>query len=183
MQTETDFIEAKGKEAIGVNFIKTLLGTSGYKVSEFGLEHHNQEIITKIRGKYSSNTNKKIAAMPDLVVIDESTQEAWLLEIKYKSSFAPEKVAFSYKHMDDYREFWKEATLVIISPTPPYCICIDVNKIEPNQLKKIVNCKAGGCLEEWDFSNPKVYCSLIEKFTKVSEENFKKQLHLLGVKE
>jgi hypothetical protein len=183
---EPKWYESKAKEGMGLNFIKTVFGISGYTVRDYGIEHHNLEIMDKIKGKYSSDTNKKISTMPDLAVIDEETKEATLVEVKYQTkNFVLNNIALAYKHMENYIQFWKEAVLIIISPSTPLinCICVDVNKVDKNKhFLKYVDV-GNTCFELWDFTTPKAFCLLHEKFPKVTEENFNKQLHLLGVKQ
>jgi len=50
--TNKEWVESKAKERYSQNFVKTVLELSGYKVMNFGVENHNQEIITLISTNY-----------------------------------------------------------------------------------------------------------------------------------
>jgi hypothetical protein len=82
MDNNSEWIEAKAKETMGQNFVKTILGLSGYEVMNFGVENHNLEIIKLIKTNYNPKTNRRLLSMPDFVVVDEDTKESWLVEFK-----------------------------------------------------------------------------------------------------
>ena len=180
-----EWYDGKGKEALSQAFIKNVLDSSGYTVKGFGIEQHSQEIIEKIKNiDYKSETKKKLSSIPDIVVIDENTKEVFLTEVKFQTmSFLSNPVALAYKKMDDYLQYWRETTLIVTSPSFPYCICVDVNKVDKEKHFKRYQEGPKGRFELWDFTTPKVFCFLHEKFPKVTEEKFNNQLHLLGVKD
>jgi len=124
MSTETEWIESKAKERLSQNFVKTVLELSGYKVMDYGIENHNQEIIKQIKTNYSPDTNRRLLSMPDYVVVDEESKETWLIEVKYRSfkyyfDMKKSNIAFKYAHMKDYQGFWKDATLILIFNVSP----------------------------------------------------------------
>lgn len=175
------FIVNKAKGVVGINFVRTILELSGYMVKDFGIEHYSEEIIKQVKDKKTFQINRKLSTMPDLVVVDEKTQESWLVEVKYQTRdiSGNNTIALTWNIMKDYLEFWKEATLVITSPTPPYCFCVDLAKIETRHKKGVLPIPFPG--ELWNFAD--VQCSLTAKFPNVTEENIKKALPFLGVKE
>ena len=85
MENDNTWVESKAKERISQNFLKTVLELSGYSVMNFGVEHHNQEIISQIKTNYHPETNRRLMSMPDYVVVDKETKETWLVEVKYRT--------------------------------------------------------------------------------------------------
>ena len=81
MTAKNEWVESKAKERRSLNFVRTVLELSGYKVMDFGIENHNQEIINEIKTNYKPDTNKKLLSMPDYVVVDEDSKESWLVEV------------------------------------------------------------------------------------------------------
>jgi hypothetical protein len=181
------WVESKAKERISQNFLKTVLELSGYKVMDFGIENHNQEIISQIKTNYSPETNRRLLSMPDYVVVDEETKETWLVEVKYRTFdqqfvFNLTDIAFKYGHMKTYIDFWKDATLVLVFNVSPYCLCIDYDKVNWNiHFKEKFKNSKGNFDELWNFSG--IYELINKKFPKVTQENFRKTLSILGIKE
>lgn len=181
---DKDWIESKAKENIGENFVRTILELSGYKVMKFGIENHNQEVIKEIKENYKPDTNRRLLSMPDLVVVDEETKESWLVEVKYRTfqdfRMNESDISFKYGKMKDYLDFWKEATLILVMNTSPYCLCIDLNKVNWNyHLKGKFKNSKGNFDEMWNFSGE--YKIINDKFSKVTKENFNKALELFGL--
>ncbi|MFA4960248.1 MAG: hypothetical protein WC548_01145 [Candidatus Pacearchaeota archaeon] len=187
MDCNQDWVESKAKERISQNFLKTVLELSGYKVMNFGVENHNQDIISQIKTNYAPETNKRLMSMPDYVVMDEETKETWLVEVKYRSfndqfNMKDDVLAFKYGDIKDYLDFWRDATLILVFNVSPYCLCVDVNKINWNVhfKEKFKNTK-GNFDELWNFSG--LYELINKKFPKVTHENFRRTLNILGIKE
>jgi hypothetical protein len=186
MSTETEWIESKAKERLSQNFVKTVLELSGYKVMDYGIENHNQEIIKQIKTNYSPDTNRRLLSMPDFVVVDEESKETWLVEAKYrgfKEYFDMKKsnIAFKYAHMKDYLDFWKDATLILTFDVSPYCLCVDFDKINWNiHFKEKFKNSKGKLDESWNFCG--IYQIINKKFPKVTSDNFNKTLHILGIR-
>src|SRR3989344_7100745 len=157
MDNDNEWVESKAKERISHNFLKTVLELSGYKVMNFGVENHNQEIISQIRTNYSPDTNRRLLSMPDYVVIDEETKETWLVEVKYRNfeknfNMKESNIAFKYGNIKTYIDFWKEATLILVLNVSPYCLCIDFNKINWNiHFKEKFKNRNGNLDELWNF--------------------------------
>jgi hypothetical protein len=186
MSAETEWIESKAKERLSQNFVKTVLELSGYKVMDYGIENHNQEIIKQIKTNYSPDTNRRLLSMPDYVVVDEESKETWLVEVKYRSfkeyfDMKKSNIAFKYAHMKDYLDFWKDTTLILIFNVSPFCLCVDLDKINWNiHFKEKFKNNKGRLDERWNFCG--IYQIINKKFPKVTSENFNKTLHLLGIR-
>lgn len=182
---DKEWIGSKAKESIGENFVRTVLELSGYKVMKYGFEHHNQEIVKEIKTNYKSDTNRRLLSMPDLVVVDEETKESWLVEVKYRTfqefRMNENNIPFSYGRMKDYLDFWKEATLIFVFNSSPYCLCVDLDKVNWNyHFKKRFENNKGNLDELWNFSGE--YELINKKFPKVTKENFTKALELCGLR-
>lgn len=186
INADSGWVEAKAKERMGQNIVKTILGLSGYKVMDFGIENHKQEIIDQVKTNYSPETNRRLLSMPDFVVIDEETKESWIVEVKhrtYKQYFDNKKssISFKYGHMKSYLDFWKDAVMILTLNVEPYCLCIDLNKINWNiHFRGKFKNEKGKYDELWNFHG--IYQGINEKFPKVTEENFKRALDVLGIK-
>lgn len=176
------WVENKSKERLSINFVRTALELSGYKVMNFGIENHNQEIIDLIKKNTSAETNKRLRSMPDFVVVDEETKESWLIEVKYRArtffNMGSSYIQFRPGTMKNYLDFWKDATLVVVFNVKPFCLCIDFNKIDwaVHFKEKSKGMNEGYSSERWMFSG--IYQPLNKKFPKVSEENFIKALRI-----
>lgn len=183
MDSNDEWVESKAKERLSHNFLKTVLELSGYKVMNFGVEHHNQEIVQQIKTNYVPETNRRLMSMPDYVVIDEETKETWLVEVKYRHfenfDMKETNIAFKYGSMKSYLDFWKDATLILISNVSPYCLCVDFDKVNWNiHFKEKFKNNKGNLDELWNFCG--IYEVINNKFPKVTQENFKKTLNILG---
>jgi hypothetical protein len=187
MASKNEWIESKATERVSLNFVKTILELSGYRVMKFGVENHNQDIIKQIRKNYRPETNRRLLSMPDYVVMDEDTKETFLVEVKhrnFKEYFDMKKsnIAFAYGHMKGYLDFWKDATLILTFNVKPYCLCVDFSKINWNiHFKEKFKNPKGNLDEAWNFCG--IYEIINIKFPKVTKESFKRTLHLLGVKQ
>ena len=153
---------------------------------DFGIENHNQEIISQIKTNYHPNTNRRLLSMPDFVVIDKETNESWIVEVKYRMvnpdfSYQNDNLPFKYGTMKSYLDFWKEATLVLVFNASPYCLCVDFDRVNWNvHFKEKFKNSKGNFDELWNFAG--AYQIINDKFPKVTHESFKKTLSILGIK-
>lgn len=176
MDSDKNWEESKAKERVGVNFVKTVLGLSGYEVMDFGVENHNQEIIKQIKTNYAPETNRRLLSMPDFVVVDNDTKESWIVEAKYRSfkqafDMKRSTITFRYGVMKSYLDFWKDATIIFVFNVAPYCLCVDVGKVNWNfHLKGKFENGRGKLDEAWNFSG--IYQLINKKFPKVASESF-----------
>jgi hypothetical protein len=183
MVIDEDFILSKSEEVKSHNFIKTVLELSGYNVMKFGIENHNQDILKKIRSNYSTETNRRLMSMPDFVVVDPESNEAFIIEVKHRNikedfSMKDTELIFKYNNIKGYLDFWEDATLILTFNVKPYCICLDFSKINwNNHFKGKVMGKNNNLDELWNFSG--CYQLINDKFPKVTHESFNKALDLL----
>ncbi len=186
MDTKKEWVESKSQERAGQNFVKTVLELSGYRVMDFGIEQHKQEIIKLIKTNYEPETNRRLLSMPDFVVIDEESKESWLVEIKhrnFKEYFDMKKsnISFKYGHMKEYLDFWKDMILVLTFNVKPYCLCVELKNVNWNiHFREKFQNKRGNLDEAWNFCG--VYTLINDQFPKVTSENFSKTLQLLRIK-
>lgn len=185
MAIDVQWAEGKAKERLSQNFLKTVLELSGYEVMNFGIENHVQSIIAQIKTNYTPETNRRLLSMPDFVVIDRDSKESWLVEVKHRTLKQPfdaktMDIPLKYGHMKSYLEFWKEATLILTFDVSPYCLCIDLDKVNWNNhfRGKFENSK-GNFDELWNFAG--IYQVINTKFPKVTPDTFKKTLNILGI--
>jgi hypothetical protein len=83
--------------------------------------------------------------------------------------------------MKEYLDFWKEATLILTLNVEPYCLCVDLAKVNLNiHFKEKFENNKGGFDEYWNFLN--IYTPIYENFPKVTKENFEKALPFLCIK-
>jgi hypothetical protein len=176
--------ESKSKERTSQNFIKTILEFSGYKVMDFGIEHHNQDIIKQISGNYKSETNVRLMCMPDLVVVDPDTNVGKIVEVKYRAMpeyFHKKKsnLWFPFKQIKEYLEYWHDMTLIIVMNVVPYCLCIQVKDIDwcYHFIEKKEGNRKGYLDEIWNFS--KIYRELDDVFPKVNQKHIDKALKII----
>ena len=187
MEENEEWVESKAKESKGHNFVKTLLGLAGYKIMEYGIENHNQDIIKEITGNYDSDTNKRLMCMPDFVVVDPDTKVAELVEVKYREmpdywNWEKSNLWFKYRKMKAYLDNWKDMTLIIVLNVEPYCFCIRMSDIDwCNHFKgKRDGGHDTGYLDElWNFYGS--YKDIKDVFPKINVEHFKKTLDILSL--
>lgn len=181
MKEQTAWIESKSKERTSQNFVKTVLELAGYKVMDYGIEHHNIDIVKEIKTSYKTKTNVRLLSMPDFVVINPDTKESELVEIKFRTvdqfDWKNSTFLFGYRSISNLIEYWKDATLVIVMDVKPYCLCVRVSEIDWNlHFRKKVETGKGLHDEVWNFSG--IYRFINKVFTRITDENFSKALDL-----
>ena len=182
---KSDWILSKSKERRSLNFVKTLLELSGYRVMNFGIENHNREIVKLLKANYATEMNRRLLSMPDFVVLDEETGETWLIEVKHRSfrngfDMKKSNITLNCGMMKDYLDFWRGATLVLTFNVKPYCLCVDFDRVNWSvHFKSRCTGKDGKPVEAWNFSG--IYQIINDKFPKVTSENFKKALDMSGI--
>jgi hypothetical protein len=167
--------ESKTKERVGNNFVKSVFESSGYLVMDFGIEHHNMEIIQTIKGSYKTDTNKRLMCMPDFVVVDPNTLVTELVEVKYRKlqyyNLEKTNFMFPYRNLKDYLEYWKDMTLVLVMNVEPFCLAIRMKNVDWNNhfvgKKETENGKKD---EIWNFNTG--LRPLWEIFPRVTKETF-----------
>jgi hypothetical protein len=178
MDSDDCWAESKAKERVGQNFVKSILELSGYKVMNYGIENHNMQVIRMIKGNYSSKTNQRLMCMPDYVVVDPQTQEAKLVEVKYRQlpkyfNWKKSNFMFKYRTIYNYLEYWKDLTLIFALNVKPFCICVHMDDIDWNIHFKGKHENQQGHLDEiWNFTG--LYKLINEVFPMVTNECFTK---------
>jgi hypothetical protein len=185
MSNQQEWAEHKAKERQSENFVKTVLELSGYKVMDYGIEHHNIEIVKEIKNTYKTKTNVRLLSMPDYVVVDNDTKEAELVEVKFRSqdyfNWKKTTFLFGYRNISNLIEYWKDATLVVVTDVRPYCVCIKVSDIDWNyHFREKIETSKGHLDEVWNFSG--IYKLMNEAFPKITDKNFMKALYLSNLK-
>ncbi|PNX48187.1 MAG: hypothetical protein BV456_10065 [Thermoplasmata archaeon M8B2D] len=185
MKEQTAWVESKSKERTSQNFVKTILELAGYKVMDYGIEHHNMDIVKEIKTSYKTKTNVRLLSMPDFVVINPDTKESELVEIKFRTvdSFDWKKTTFlfGYRDISNLIEYWKDATLVIVMDVKPYCLCVRVSNIDWNiHFREKIETSKGIYDEIWNFSG--IYKFISKMFPRVTDEIFSKALRLCHLK-
>lgn len=158
--------------------MKSILELSGYKVMNYGIENHNMQIIKRIKGNYSSETNQRLMCMPDYVVVDPETKESRLVEVKYRQlpeyfNWKKTNFMFKYRTIHNYLEHWNDLILVFALNVKPFCICVDMDKIDWNiHFKGKQQTNSGRMDEIWNFTG--LYQLINEAFPLVNNECFTK---------
>jgi len=180
MISNEEWVEAKSKETYGHNFLRSVLNLSGYKVMNFGIENHNQQLIKEIAANYAHDTNKRLLSMPDFVVIDNETKECTLVEVKFRTMEQKASCIFRYGLIKQYIDYWIDCTLIMVLTQEPYCMCIDVKDIDWNRhFVKKDYIKNNRVIEIWNFE--KIWKPIQGKFPKVTEEHVKKAVQMSGI--
>lgn len=117
-----------------------LRGSGDYQVIEFGYEKTIPE-LTYLKPK-TETTNKSIEAVrraPDFAVLNLTSHDVHLVEVKYMNKITPSRVLAVAKVME---QSWKQASLFIASPTGFYSdtvlnILKHNGKISPLKNEKI----------------------------------------------
>lgn len=179
MVTHGDWIRGKSKERLGHNFVRTVLEYSGYDVMDYGIENHNQAIVSKVATNYKPETNRRLLSMPDFIVVDKETSESWLVEVKHREfkhefDYVRTTIPFRLGQIKDYLDFWKEATVIFTFNVKPYCLCIELAKVNWSIHLKDKFEYEGKLNEAWCFSG--IYMLINNKFPKVTPESFEKAL-------
>lgn len=178
MDSDDCWAESKAKERVGQNFFKSILELSGYKIMNYGIENHNMQVIRMIKGNYGSETNQRLMCMPDYVVVDPDTNNAGLIEVKYRHmaeyfDWKKSNFMFRYRTIHNYLDYWKDLTLVFVLNVTPFCICVRMNEIDWNvHFKGVQENHSGKLVEIWNFTG--LYRLINEIFPKVTEKSFTK---------
>jgi len=177
-----DFAEKKGLERIGINFVKTVLELSGYRIMDYGIESHNQEITSLLKRSYKHSTNIRLLSTPDLVAYDSDTRKSHIIEVKYRKfplffNPAHTNIAFRYLMIKQYMQYWPETIFIVVMNVKPFCLCVDLQDIDWNKHYKGHMQIKNRDSEIWNFNGS--YKLINQIFNKVTRENFLKALDIL----
>ncbi len=129
------------------NIVKYLINSMpDWNCIEFGVETHIRDIKDMVR-EHSNPITTKIRKMPDFVAFNEKTGETFFVEVKYCSS---EIKGYIFTYLEDYNKYWEGTKMIIVRPTEPHFVYIDLEKIDSSMRKmKQID---GEWKESWDFS-------------------------------
>jgi hypothetical protein len=118
--TLKEFFEGMHEGVVITDLIKGLLQKSGYSVFLNGYEERFSEIKECLNDNAvkNSRTVRMIRSSPDLIVYDKGKKDVLLAEVKMRRAHN-EKSVWLYdklEKMANYREFWRDAILVIVIP-------------------------------------------------------------------
>jgi hypothetical protein len=117
------------------DLVKLLLEKSGYIVYAFGYESTFSGIRKKLgeRGTQNSITVRRIKSSPDLLVYDEKSKDAMLVEVKMRSAPTETGVLIYGQKIEQYKEFWNDSILVLVVPCADIFYAQRVNELETKE--------------------------------------------------
>lgn len=100
------------------DIVRGLLQKSGYLVFLNGWEERFFEIKEQLSDKTTRNsrTVRMIKSSPDLLVYDRRKKDAMFVEVKMRRAKKESSVLLKPSQIAHYKEFWKDAILVLVMP-------------------------------------------------------------------
>ncbi len=117
-----DFYESMHEGNVITDLVRGLLQKSGYSVYLNGYEERFSEIKEYLNDKAlkNSRTVRMIRSSPDLIVCDKRKRDVMFVEVKMRRAPIENAVKIYRQErlrvIDCYKEFWKDAILVIAIP-------------------------------------------------------------------
>ena len=113
-----EFFEGMHEGNVITDLIRGLLQKSGYSVYLNGYEERFSEIKEHLNDKAIRNSRivRMIRSSPDLVVYDKRRRDVMLVEVKMRRAPKAASVLIYSDLIACYKEFWKDAILVIAIP-------------------------------------------------------------------
>jgi len=115
-----EFFEGMHEGNVIADLIRGLLQKSGYSVYLNGYEERFSEIKEYLNDNAvrNSRTVRMIRSSPDLIVYDKRKKDVMLVEIKMRRAPNESCVLLhdDLEKIANYKEFWKDAILVIVIP-------------------------------------------------------------------
>lgn len=114
------------------DLIRGLLQKSGYSVYLNGYEERFSEIKEHLNNKAirNSRTVRMIRSSPDLIVYDKRRRDVMFVEVKMRRARKETSVLIYSDLIDCYKEFWKDAILVIAIPCGQVLYAQKFNELE-----------------------------------------------------
>lgn len=130
-----EFYDAMLKGNASKDLVKLLLEKSGYLVYPFGYESTFSGIRKKLgeRETKNSKTVRRIKSSPDLLVYDDKTKDAMLVEVKMRSAPTETGVLIGGQKIEQYKEFWNDSILVLVVPCGDVFYAQRVNELETKE--------------------------------------------------
>lgn len=101
------------------NIIAVVLQQSGYEVYPYGFENAFPSLIRQLNNRNPSEAAKRIRKTPDLLVVDRTSGEIFITEVKARTKkHTSNRVSIS--DVKDYKKYWGEAILILMVPEPPH---------------------------------------------------------------
>ena len=117
----------KGKIA-EIIFEQMIHNVDGYTILEFGYEKVVRQLAHTPKTEQSKKTIEIVQRAPDFAIVNETTHDITLVEVKYMRNTSP---TYVLKAARTIRLSWKKASLFIVSPDGFYFG--DINKIIENK--------------------------------------------------
>jgi hypothetical protein len=114
---EPIFEETRTVGNVAKECVRALLEGSGYGVYPFGYESYTTHIKDLIHQKRMgrTETTEQLAAMPDLLVVDDANKAIELVEVKYRNRY-PSNVNLNTRAIERLRKFWPNSIAVWVVP-------------------------------------------------------------------
>jgi hypothetical protein len=111
----TNIVKAQITQAL----LATLLERGGYRVTRLGIEELFGEIKYLDLPEYMAlNLPLQLRHLPDLLVADRETKNAYLVEVKFRQRFDDVSANNLYEELCKQREYWPESYAVIMVAEP-----------------------------------------------------------------
>jgi hypothetical protein len=100
---------------VAKNIVRRLFSDSGYEVCDFkeDLIDHLQQLLRSSKGR--SATVCRLFSKPDLLALDRSRLDCFLIETKFRNR-PPEEVGLRLSDLRNYLEYWRDSILVVVVP-------------------------------------------------------------------
>ena len=117
------------KGNLGREIVKAMLEKSGYTVCHYGYEITLLDAKSKRTSKKSnSTTGRRMRSSPDLLVYDD--ENIMLVEVKSRGKIP---VMIKINEIENLKEFWNDAILVVAVPDGNIFYAQKINKLELQQ--------------------------------------------------
>jgi hypothetical protein len=107
------------KAQITQSLIKTLFERAGYRVTRLGVEELFSEITYLDEAGYKAlNLPLALRYLPDLLVADGDLTRAFLVEVKFRTTFDAKTMEDLYKELTRQREYWPDSHAIVLIARP-----------------------------------------------------------------
>ncbi|MBI5708753.1 MAG: hypothetical protein HZC42_00360 [Candidatus Eisenbacteria bacterium] len=94
--------------------LHTALERVGYRVCRLGIEELLPELRSKAGDALRGGLPERLRFLPDFLVIDPETSEAYLVEVKFRSRLSEESIRLLCQEVIQRRQFWPETATVLM---------------------------------------------------------------------
>jgi hypothetical protein len=117
------------------DLVVLLLDKSGYQVYPYGYESFFPNLKRSLRG--SSKVVERVRSTPDLLVINSSNNDVYLVEVKARSTPAGRR--FRIKGINLYKQFWRESVIVIVLSSGNHFYAQHVSELDNSEMYDLTN--------------------------------------------